>query len=241
MNKRVLLIEDSIEINTLIELHLENLNFDVDKAFDGDIGLDKAINNKYNLIILDLFLPKVGGLEICQSLRNAGDKTPILLVSAMSENPDKNKCFEVGANAYLTKPFSIQTLTENVQKLTEANNVDTLIKNVTSLDCKTHAFKDFIIDTEKHVLIVNSETLFLKEKEYQLLNLFVCNPGKIFSRSEILKLIWGFDLKEYRYKVNSCVSRIRQKVEPDFSNPIYILPSNEGGYKFNEQMLSSEN
>ncbi len=240
MKKKVLLVEDNIEISDLIVLHIENDGFQIDKALDGEIGLSKAQNNQYSLIILDLSLPKVGGLEICKSLREGGNLTPILILSAWSEDSDKVNGLLVGADAYLTKPFSLKSLTENVQHLIDGGSQTTTIEKSLDLTCKVIAFKNFTIDTERKIIIINGKHVTMDSKAYNLLNLLVCNQGKIFTRSEILQLIWGFDLRTYRYKVTSCINRIRRKIEPDFLKPIYIL-SDEGGFKFNEKILSMQN
>lgn len=237
MKKKILLVEDSIEISDLVELHLVNSGFQIDKAFDGAIGLSKAIGNQYHLIILDLSLPQKNGIEICQTLRKTGDLTPILMLSAWSENSDKIRGYKVGANAYLTKPFRLKALTESVNSLIKNKpNTSILYCNDNDSINKKLTFQDFTIDLEEKVLMKNNQIIPMTYKEYCLLHLLALNPGKVYSRSEILTLIWGFDLRAYRYKVTSYISKIRRKVEPDFLNPIYILPSNEGGFKFNEQM-----
>jgi len=233
--KKILLIEDSIEISELVEIHLKNLGFHLEKAFDGEMGLRKAKNNQYHLIILDLFLPKIGGMEICDALRKHGDSTPILMLSARSENADKLKGFNLGANAYLTKPFNLQSLTDSVKALLDKKKVETLKPNRST--CELLVFKHFTLDTEQQILKINGRIIHMDQKEYQLLSLLACNPGIVYSRSEILKEIWGFDLQAYRYKVTSYISKIRQKIEPNFLKPYYILVSPNGSFKFNEKIV----
>jgi len=234
--KSILLIEDSIEISELVEMHLKNLGFHVDKAFDGEIGLSKAQNNQYNLIILDLFLPTKSGMEICQILRKQEDLTPILILSARSEDSDKVRGFNLGANAYLTKPFNLKSLTDSVEILLDEKKVE--IKKPVNLTCGLLIFKDFTLDTGQQILKVRGKIVPMDQKEYQLLGLLACNPGVIYSRGEILKLIWGFDLRAYRHKVTSYISTIRQKIEPNFLKPHYILISHDGGFKFNKKIKS---
>jgi len=237
VEKKILLVEDNIEISNLIELHLKNLDFQIDKAYDGEIGFQKARKNQYSLIILDIFLPSMDGMEICQNLRASGDKTLILMLSARSENSDKVKGFKTGANAYLTKPFNLKTLSDSVNQLISDSDKQTEVKKISNVQCDLQVFKDFTLDTYHKILKVKGVIVPMEEKEGKLLSLLVCNPGIVYSRSEILKLIWGFDLKTYRYKVTSCISKIRQKVEPNFQKPNYILASVEGGFKFNEKIL----
>lgn len=237
VTKKILLVEDSVEISDLIDLHLKSLDYQIDKAYDGNIGLEKASINQYSLIILDLFLPGKDGIEICQTLRQSGDSTPILILSARAENTDKIRGFKTGANAYLTKPFNLKSLSNCVKDLIENNGISKKVKKQNGPSCNIQIFKDFTIDTVRKVLVVKGKLTAIEEKEYQLLCLLVCNPGMTYSRSEILKHIWGFDLKAYRYKVTSYISKIRQKIEPNFQKPKYILASLQGGFKFNEKIL----
>jgi len=235
MPKRsILLVEDNNEISALVEIHLENLNFQLDKAFDGETGLNKAKNNQYNLIILDLFLPKKDGIEVCKTLRELGILTPVLMLSSRSENFDKIRGFKVGADAYLTKPFNLKKLSHSIESLIGDNN-QLKIGKPSKLTCAVLVFKDFTLDTNQQIISIGNRIIPMKPKEYALLSLLACNPGIVYSRKEILQLIWGFDLKEYRYKVTSYISQIRQKIEPNFLNPNYILASQDGGFKFNEK------
>jgi len=234
-SKDVLLIEDNIELSELVEIHLSNLNLHIDKAFDGITGLNKARRNYYNLIILDLFLPRIDGIEVCRALRASGDLTPVLILSSRAEDFDKVGGFKVGANAYLTKPFNLITLIRNVKNLL-VGDYNIKVDKPSNFFCNTLVFKDFTFDTKQQLLIIKNSIIPMDEKEQQLLGLLICNPGIVYSRSEILKLIWGFDLKTYRYKVTSLVNRVRQKIELDFLNPHYILVTDEGGFKFNEEI-----
>lgn len=228
--KNVLVVEDDKSISDLVEIHLKDLNCNVVKTFDGKEGLQFATGNNYDLIVLDIMLPNVDGLEICKEVRKKEDYTPILMLTSKSEELDKVLGLEVGADDYLTKPFGIREFiarvkaifrrTEAFQKETE-NQSDILIG-------------DIIIEVSKRKVKLNGNRLELTPKEFDLLLLLASHPGKTYTREQLLNILWGYQYNGYEHTVNSHINRLRSKIEKDLSKPIYILTSWGVGYRFND-------
>lgn len=234
--KQILIVEDNPDIVDLIQLHLEDMNYEVDVALDGQTGLEKGLKNNYDLILLDLTLPYKDGLEISQTLRENQIETPILMLTARSEEIDKVAGMNMGANYYITKPFSISELKIGISKLLAADDYKVFELNREKFECGLIKRGELEIDTNTKEVLLNSKPLELEEKEYLLLALLACQPGKAFSRSEILKTVWGYDINTLRHTVTSYIGKLRKKIEPDFQNPKYIVSAERGGYKFNETL-----
>jgi len=233
--KKVLVIEDDREIVQLLEIHLQDLNCEVLKAFDGETGLDYALNQSPDLIILDLTLPGIDGIDVCKKVR-AVQNTPIIMLTAKSEEIDRVLGLEIGADDYITKPFSIRELLARVkaifrraQLMQEKDNSDTNIKL---------NFDGLSVDVELRKVLVKEQRVELSPKEFELLVLMASHPGKSYTRSDLLKIIWGYDFEGYEHTVNSHINRLRAKIEPDMANPKYILTTWGVGYKFNEELDS---
>jgi two-component system alkaline phosphatase synthesis response regulator PhoP len=228
--KNVLVVEDDKSISDLVEIHLKDLNCNVVKTFDGKEGLQFATGNNYDLIVLDIMLPNVDGLEICKEVRKKEDYTPILMLTSKSEELDKVLGLEVGADDYLTKPFGIREFiarvkaifrrTEAFQKETE-NHPDIVIG-------------DIVIEVSKRKVKLNGNRLELTPKEFDLLLLLASHPGKTYTREQLLNILWGYQYNGYEHTVNSHINRLRSKIEKDLSNPVYILTSWGVGYRFND-------
>jgi DNA-binding response OmpR family regulator len=232
--KNVLVIEDDPNIVGLLEIHLRDHNFSLSKSFTGEDGLRKAQESKYDLIILDLMLPGMDGLEVCRQLRNQGAITPIMMLTAKSEEIDKVLGLEIGADDYLTKPFSIREFiarakalvrrTEREQVMPESNQEALL------------AYGNLSIDRDKKMVHIDGKRISLSRKEFDLLSLLAANPGKNYDRSKLLNLVWGYDFNGYEHTVNSHINRLRSKIEPDMAQPTYILTTWGMGYRFNEEL-----
>lgn len=230
--KSVLIIEDDIEIVNLLEIHLKDLSFEVDKAFDGKSGLDKALSDNPGLIILDIALPEMDGIDVCRQIR-ASSSVPIIMLTAKSEEIDRVLGLEMGADDYITKPFSVREFIARVKAVfrrTDRTSAKTELQEKNEL-----SFDDLFIDVEKRKVIVREEKVELSPKEFELLVLMASNPGKSYSRSDLLKLIWGYDFNGYEHTVNSHINRLRAKIEADMNNPLYIITTWGVGYKFNEE------
>ena len=232
MNK-VLIVEDDQEIVDLLTIHLKDLSCEVHYALDGFEGYKKALDEDYNLIILDLTLPNMDGLEICQKVR-AAKNVPILMLTAKSEEIDRIIGLEMGADDYITKPFSVREFIARVKAIFRRTKMTK--DDVSSTTTSIMKFQGLTIDVEKHKVLLNEEKVDLSPKEFELLVLMASNPGKNYSRPELLRLIWGYDFDGYEHTVNSHINRLRAKIEKDMAKPQYIVTSWGVGYAFNEEM-----
>ncbi|MEQ9425881.1 MAG: response regulator transcription factor [Cyclobacteriaceae bacterium] len=232
--KKVLIIEDDPEIISLLEIHLKDLSCETAKASDGKLGLELAETEEFNLIILDLMLPKMDGIEVCQKLRGKGVNTPILMLTAKSEEIDRVLGLEMGADDYMTKPFSVREFIARVKAIFRRTQ---MIRESLETDAaETINWEGLSIDIEKRKVLINDNKVELSPKEFELLILLASNPGKSYNRSNLLNLIWGYEFEGYEHTVNSHINRLRAKIEPDMANPKYILTTWGVGYKFNEEL-----
>lgn len=229
--RSVLVIEDQEEIAKLVKLHLTDLSCQVKLAFDGRAGLNEAEAKRYDLIILDLMLPGIDGLEICRRLRSKSIYTPILMLTAKTTELDRVLGLEMGADDYLTKPFSIPELMARVKAI---------FRRVDALGSADAGARDVIeagelvIDATKRAVTSRGRAVELTTKEFDLLLHFAQNPGKVYTRSQLLDMVWGYGHAGYEHTVNSHINRLRAKLGDDYSNPRYILTVWGVGYKFAE-------
>ena len=228
--KNVLVVEDDKSISDLLKIHLTDLNCEVTQAYDGEDGLRHALNDQYDLIVLDLMLPKLDGLEICKEVRRKDVYTPVLMLTSKSEEIDKVLGLEVGADDYLTKPFGIREFIARVKAI--FRRIEAIQKEI---DHETDiAFGDLIIEVAKRKVLLNGERIELTPKEFDLLHLLASHPGRTYTREQLLNILWGYQYNGYEHTVNSHINRLRSKIEPDLSNTKYILTSWGVGYRFNE-------
>jgi len=232
--KRVLVIEDDLHIQELLNIHLMDLDCEVTKVGNGIEGYSLLCKESWDLLILDLMLPGMGGLEICRAVRESNKTIPILMVTAKSEEIDKVLGLEIGADDYITKPFSIREFIARVKALfRRANKVaeDTLEKEGKELIFNNGHLK---IDLDNYKVLVANKREELTPKEFDLLALLAARPGKSYTRQKLLSLIWGYDFSGYEHTVNSHINRLRAKIEPDVNNPTYILTTWGVGYRFSD-------
>lgn len=237
--KKVLIVEDDEDLLELISIHLEDLDCQFVKTPNGMEGFQLASKNIFNLIVLDIMLPQMDGLEICRKLRAADNHTPILMLTAKSEEIDKVLGLETGADDYLTKPFSIREFIARVKAILRRSSVNFELHNDSS--GSLIIFNELIIDVHKHKVMLRGSRIELTPKEYDLLLLLASNPGKSYSREELLNTVWGYEFSGYEHTVNSHINRLRSKIEPDFSKPSYILTTWGIGYRFNDDIPNNVN
>ncbi len=228
MSKRALIVEDESDISELIALHLRDLCSEVAQAATGTYGLELALQGGWSLVVLDLRLPGVDGLEICRQMRRAGDHTPILMLTAKSGELDRVLGLETGADDYLTKPFSVLELMARVRAL--FRRVDAFAEDAEHGVAPLQA-GDITIDPEQRTVAVAGKPVELTPKEFDLLSYFVNHPGRVFRRSQLLDNIWGYGHDGYEHTVNSHINRLRAKIESDPTNPRYIVTVWGVGYK----------
>jgi len=233
MGKTVLIIEDDRNIADLLEIHITDLGYNLDRAEDGESGLEKALTNKYSLVILDIMLPRLDGLEVCKEIRAIDKSTPILMLTSKSEEFDKVLGLELGADDYLTKPFGIRELIARIKAI--FRRIDAA-KNDRAKDGQKgkRIYGDLLIDLEKHKVTIAGKVLELTAKEYDLLALFASKPGRAFSRQELLNLVWGYQFAGYEHTVNSHINRLRAKIEDNPAQPFFIRTVWGVGYRFVE-------
>ncbi len=230
MTKQVLIIEDNQDIANLVSMHLVDHGFTVELAADGRSGLDKALTNQYNLILLDLMLPKLDGLQICRELRSQDIVTPILMLTAKSTEVDRVVGLEIGADDYLTKPFSIQELLARVNAI--FRRIDCYQPNTAIPETNNIKFADFELDADRRTVTHRSQEIELTAKEFDLFWYFASHPGRVYTRSQLLDQVWGYGHDGYEHTVNSHINRLRSKIENDPANPEHILTVWGVGYKF---------
>ena len=230
MSKKILIIEDNRDLAHLLESNLRDLAFQVDLSFDGIAGLTKADSNNYDLVILDLMLPGLDGIEICQRLRRKSSYVPILMLTAKSSEMDRVVGLEVGADDYVTKPFSIRELLARVKAI--FRRVDELTDGAKEELSAVIRTGDLVIDPIKRSAHIADRTVDLTAKEFDLLLHFARNPGKVYTRSQLLDIVWGYGHEGYEHTVNSHINRLRSKIEKDPAHPVYVLTVWGVGYKF---------
>ncbi len=230
MPRKILIIEDDQDIAHLVEAHLRDTGYEVTLARDGHAGLDQALSKPYDLIILDLILPDADGLEICRRVRAAPVYVPMVMLSSRSSELDRVLGLETGADDYLTRPFGIRELQARIKALfrrIEAFRSEASQKSQTMIQKG-----DLVLDVEKRNVTLQGNRVRLTAKEFDLLLHFVNHPGRVYTRLELLNLVWGYGHAGYEHAVNAHINRLRAKVEKDPSRPCYILTVWGVGYKF---------
>jgi len=229
--KQVLMIEDDRDLARLISMHMEDEHIQLTHCTDGISGLEEAKRDIYQLILLDLMLPKLNGLELCKQLRAASVYTPILMLTSKSEEFDKVLGLEMGADDYLTKPFSVRELIARVKAQFRRSEISA--QSAVTLN-KWLRFETLSIHLERRYVEVEDNRVELTTKEFELLSLFTQNPGKPFSRQTLLEQVWGYSFEGYEHTVNSHINRLRTKIEKDPANPYFIQTVWGYGYRFLE-------
>jgi two-component system alkaline phosphatase synthesis response regulator PhoP len=256
--KKILLVEDDVQITNLLVLHLHAPFYSVTACDRAGSALEKLSGSAYDLVILDIMLPDMSGIEICRRIRERDGRTPILMLSSLGEETDKVTALELGADDYLTKPFGIFELMARVKALLRrelagtvpvvgaagseaaggpaADGTGTSAGPGEAGDASGQrlAVRDLLIDREKHKVTVRGQRIELTPKEFDLLCLLAGSPGRTFSRHELLELIWGFAFQEYEHTVTSHINRLRIKLERNLNKPEYILTTWGTGYRFAE-------
>ncbi len=227
--EKILVVDDETEISELISLYLTKNGYSVITANTGNTALEFVVAHDPDLIILDIFLPDIDGLELCQEIRKKSD-TPIIFLSCKSEETDKILGLTVGGDDYITKPFSPAELVARVKAHLRRNRILN-IKNDNK--CEVLEYPGLIIDFSSHNVIVNGKTLALSSKEFDLLALLAQNPNVVFSLGQLYDSIWGTDNIGDTRTVMVHISNLRKKIDDDPAHPKFIITINRVGYKFN--------
>lgn len=224
--KRVLVVEDDSSVREVLVTHLRELGFTVTDTLDGNRGCELALQDTYDLVILDLALPGKDGMEICRTLRGKGIRAAIMMLTTRGEEIDKILGFELGADDYVTKPFSVREVGVRAKALIRRASGEEIHEQ------KTLAVGDFKIDLLAHEAFGRGKKLDLTSTEFDLLSFFLKNVGRTFSREQLLNCVWGYSSSAYEHTVNTHINRLRAKIEHDPAHPAYIQTVWGVGYKF---------
>ena len=231
VKETILIIEDDREIAEVVATNLRDLGLETECVTNGRTGLERSLEGDFSLIILDLMLPELDGLTICTRIREKDRVTPILMLTARSEEVDRVVGLEIGADDYLTKPFSVREMTARVKALLRRARTGTAAREEGLVQI---AFGPMVLDEAKRKVTLNDQTVELTVKEFELLALFMKNPGRAYSRTDLLNLVWGYQFEGYEHTVNTHINRLRGKIEGDPANPVYLKTLWGVGYRFAE-------
>ena len=227
---KILVVDDEKTIVKGIKFNLENEGWQVDACYDGAAAVEQAKAVRYDLIILDLMMPVMDGLEACMHIRQDDPGVPIIMLTAKSEDTDKLLGFEYGADDYITKPFNILLLKARVRALLRRSSLSAVPEEQGAvLSCA-----DFTLDLEKRVARRGDEEVDLTVKEFDVCELLMRSPGKVFSREALLNTVWGYDYQGEERTVDVHIRRLREKLERDSANPAHIVTKWGVGYYFKE-------
>ena len=229
MSKKILIIEDNRDLAQLLKSHLQDLAFQVDLSFDGITGLAKADSDNYDLVILDLMLPGLDGMEICQRLRRKSAYVPILMLTAKSSEMDRVVGLEVGADDYVTKPFSIRELLARVKAI--FRRVDELTDGAKEDLPVVIRTGDLVIEPGAHMVTLAGESLDLAPREFDLLYALALNAGQVVSIDDLLAQVWGAEYEGETQAVYVHIRWLREKIESDPQKPQRIVTVRGVGYK----------
>ncbi|UCF92526.1 MAG: response regulator transcription factor [Desulfobacterales bacterium] len=232
MSRKILVIEDNKDLAQLLDLHLRDLSYEVDLAFDGHEGFAKFKSKDYDLILLDLMLPGLDGLEICRRIRTQPGYTPILMLTSKSAELDRVLGLEMGADDYVTKPFSIRELMARVKAI--FRRIDELKSDQPINPQAPIRAGNLVIDPARRAVDLAGTAVDLTAKEFDLLLYFARHAGRVFTRAQLLDAVWGYGHDGYEHTVNSHINRLRAKIEKNPAQPRYILTVWGVGYKFAE-------
>jgi DNA-binding response OmpR family regulator len=232
--RKALVVEDDQDIATLIKINLRDINCATDIATNGIDGLYHAVNHRYDVIILDIMLPSMDGLEVCRRIREERITTPIIMLTSKSEEIDTVLGLNLGADDYMTKPFSVRELTARVK----ARLRRTSLNQKAEAPSETYVYRGLTLDPVKHKVTLDGKVVELTAKEFDLLKLFMQQIGKTYTREELLSKVWGYAYSGYEHTVNSHINRLRLKIEKNPANPTYILTVWGVGYKFNDEPVA---
>ena len=235
-SKRLLIIEDDQELIDLLSMHLQSEGYQVMAAADGEAGLHAFQEGAFALVILDWMLPSMSGLDVLRDIRRQDTRTPVLMLTARSEEADKVLGLELGCDDYMTKPFSVRELAARIKVLRRRIERAEELARIASGD-QILDLGPLKIDHGKRKVDVRGESVQLTVKEYDLLHTLAARPGRTFSRRQLLDLVWDHDSDIYEHTVNSHINRLRNKIEENPNRPRLILTVWGIGYRFTEEYL----
>lgn len=227
--KTVLIVEDEKNIVDILRFNLMREGYRTLEAYDGEDGLNKARSENPDLILLDVMLPKMIGFDVCRTLRQEGNNVPVIILTAREEEADKVLGLEIGADDYITKPFSMRELIARVG----ANIRRSAMISVSSAETSMPVSGDLSINTDSHQVYRAGKAIDLTQREYELLTFLASHPNKVYSRVDLMEQVWNYGyVGDDVRTVDVTVRRLREKIERDPANPVYILTRRGAGYYF---------
>lgn len=234
MTRTVLIIEDNPGIAQLVRMHVEDLGMDAVHEARGDSGLARYRQGGIDLVVLDLMLPGLDGLSVCREIRSGPGYVPVLMLTAKTSELDRVLGLEMGADDYLTKPFSVAELAARIKAL--FRRVDAMSGQAASVDedGKVIECDGLSIDPSRRKVVVHGQEAELTAREFDLLLYFASHPGRVFSRTQLLDAVWGYNHEGYEHTVNTHINRLRNKIERDPAQPAFIQTVWGVGYRFRD-------
>ena len=234
MQRRILVVEDQKDIAELIALHVRDLGHEVDTIHDGRAAFEAARSGRYDMMILDVMLPGRDGMDIVRSLRMEREAIPVLMLTARSSELDRVLGLELGADDYLTKPFSIPELQARVKAL--LRRLDMGAQRGAAAAPERIVAGGLTLDAASREASLDGRPLPLTSKEFDLLLHFARHPGRVFTRAQLLDAVWSTTFEGYEHNVNTHINRLRAKLEADPAEPRYVLTVRGVGYRFNDRL-----
>lgn len=238
-DQSILLIEDEPDLRAGLQHNLELEGFEVDATGDGKSGLRKALQGNPHLILLDLMLPGMPGLEVLQQLRSAGHATPVIIVSAKGQDRDKVAGLELGADDYITKPFALNEMMARIRAVLRRTKAR-LISPSKRADTPTMQFEDLMVDFKRYTVTRKGEETQLSRYEAEILRVLIDRRGEVVSRQDLLREVWGYVHLPTTRTVDNHIARLRKKVEEDIDAPRHVITVHGLGYRFESQPRKGE-
>ena len=230
--KTVLIVEDEKSIVDILRFNLEKEGYACLTAYDGQDGLDKAIGCNPDIVLLDVMLPKMIGFDVCRTLREQGNNVPVIILTAREEEADKVLGLEIGADDYITKPFSMRELMARVKA-----NIRRTAMQQPAAAAAAPTGKVLEVNTESYQVLKRGKVIDLTQREYELMVFLAANPGKVFSRSDLMEQVWNYGyVGDDVRTVDVTVRRLREKIEDNPASPTFILTRRGVGYYFSDQI-----
>lgn len=237
---KILVVEDDLDIADLIRVNLQELGVDISLESNGDTGLKKALGNDYALLILDVMLPDKNGLDICRQVRDAKPGQAIIILTSKNSETDRVLGLELGADDYMTKPFSVRELQARVRsQLRKVHMMREITDDNPCVKTRPLVIGQLSISPLNHQVLLEGRELDLTATEFELLSHLARHPNQVFSRSQLLESVWGYHHNGYEHTVNSHINRLRAKLERDPTAPTIVQTIWGVGYKFNPQGVNS--
>lgn len=228
----MLIIEDDREIGKIISVNIEDLGLVTEQETDGRSGLARALSGQFDLIILDIMLPGLDGISVLRELRSKDPGIPVLMLTARDNEFDRVLGLELGADDYMAKPFSVREMTARVKALLRRSR---LTEMTAETEGEQLAVGELRLDKSKRKVLLGKREIDLTVKEFDLLSLFMQHPGRAYSRTDLLNLVWGYRFEGYEHTVNTHINRLRGKIEKDPGHPDYLKTVWGVGYRFAEK------